>query len=141
MTILRTFRLCKIILESWYLLLGTQVIFVLLCICFFMYFLILIFSPQTWHLYPYLCVYYCVKQFKDGHVQCVGNVSRKTRKSQDASTKNTVKDIKIQGICYKIHTFLGASWASVITPKDSLDLILWMNPLTNLNCFKKGFLG
>ena len=37
-----------------------------------------------------------------------------------------VKDIKIPDIFYKILKFLGPSWASIITHKNLLDLIIWM---------------
>ena len=37
-----------------------------------------------------------------------------------------VKDIKNPDIFYKILMFLGRSWASIITHKDLLDLIIWM---------------
>ena len=41
-----------------------------------------------------------------------------------------VKDIKISDNFYKIQNFLITSWASVITHKDLLHLIIWMyNPL------------
>ena len=37
-----------------------------------------------------------------------------------------VKDIKISDNFYNIQNFLRASWASVITHKDILHLIIWM---------------
>ena len=105
-----------------------------------MYFFILNFSPQTWQFYPYMCANECVKKkFKHGPVQCVVNISRKTRESQDTSTKHTVKDIKIHGICYEIvpMNIMGFSNHAQRFPGPKF----WMNPLQNLNCFKKVFLG
>ena len=127
-TLLATFGFCKRCLESWYLRPGTKI-----CLCFFLHvfcysmFSLEIFSTHLTlicfkcllhirkHLYEVIFVTFKIKWYKK-------NISKKAHKFFCFP----VKDIKISDNCYKIQKFLRLCWASVITHKHLLHLLIWM---------------
>ena len=87
----------------------------------------------------YKCLFMCKRHLKHINVKCVENVSRKDIESQNSCKKSTsifwfpVPDIKMPNIFYKIQKFLRITWASIISHKNLLHLIIWM--LTALKPF------
>ena len=89
-------------------------------------------STNVTYITSSMCLFMWKRHLKHCYVKCVENDSRIKWILQRHAKKSTsifwfpVKDIKIQDIFYKILQLLTTSWASVITHKDLLDLIIWM---------------